>query len=242
MVIMSMVGLFKPFIITPTWRFESLGWRSHTKRLSLRGWMGRRFASVLLGWRDGQRDRPTTGSPSVQWLWGQRLHDSDETLKAFLSRKLADVLPSKQRNWVTFRRAQLLGLDRMPTYFFWRLVCLVCVTAKGLSAVVWVRVSFTTFLLVTVWLTVVIFYTGSVLECSVPRSTAVSVENENAAIMWRKEKNKKQNKHGHNVHYKSLFTVRMLLDSFWIKHNCLQILSYLKKTEKQNQTTFRRQN
>lgn len=99
-----------------------------------KGWMGRRFTSVPLGWGDGQRDRPTTGSPSVPWLWGQRLHDSDETLKAFLSRKLADVLQSKQRNWVTFRRAQLLGSDRMPTYFFWRLVCLVCVTAKRLSA------------------------------------------------------------------------------------------------------------
>lgn len=64
---------YKPFIITPTWRFESLGWRHHTSCTQGAGrW--EEVCRAQTAWLTEVIDRKTgllAGSPSVHWLWGK---------------------------------------------------------------------------------------------------------------------------------------------------------------------------
>lgn len=61
--------------------------------------MGRGLSSTdcLADRGDRQKDRATCRFTFCALALGQRLHDSDATLKAFLSRRQADALQSKQR-------------------------------------------------------------------------------------------------------------------------------------------------
>lgn len=63
------------------------------------GKMGRGLSSTdcLADRGDRQKDRATCRFTFCALALGQRLHDSDATLKAFLSRRQADALQSKQR-------------------------------------------------------------------------------------------------------------------------------------------------
>lgn len=140
---------------------------------------------------------------------GQRLHDSDATLKAFLSRRQAVALQSKQRLWVTFRRAQLLGCDSMPTHYSWRVVCLVCVSQlEGCHC--WRSVCTCTHCFLTShYLTtlMVIFYTGSLIECSVLISAGEGVEKWTCASFVAHATDRKgNNKHQNHCLYANLQT------------------------------------
>lgn len=48
--------------------------------------------------RDGQGAGTTAELPSVPWLLGQILHDSDVTLKAFLWRRQVEAFQSEHKN------------------------------------------------------------------------------------------------------------------------------------------------
>ena len=129
--VMSMERLFKPFIITPTRRFESLGWCYRTKKSSTKG-TGREDGKFLSAGCLNEVMDSETGRLQVHLLcsgsWAKTAWQWCDT-KSLPVKEAGGRPPIKtQRLWVTFHRAQLLGYDSMPTHYSWRVVCLVCVS------------------------------------------------------------------------------------------------------------------
>lgn len=177
---------YKPFIITPTWRSESLGWRHHTRKLHSRcnmgwWWLSGGYLAEVMDSETGllQVHLLCSGSGAkTAWQW--------RDTKSLPVKEAGGRPPIKtHRLWVTFHRAQLLGCDSMPTHYSWRVVCLVCVRVCVTTR----RVSLLELCLcmcillphcfsASHYLTtlIFIFYAGSLSESSILISSAEGVE------------------------------------------------------------------